>query len=316
MNVDLLSDEAQAQLERWSKKSRALFAELLEDAGSDLQRELLQRAVAAGHTPKEVHAFADELRGMDDDDVFGACTLNENAPQDYTVAQLLRAEADPLYAFELNGHQLDPGEEDEPPPPGPTPPAPEERVHTVALDPISSGLSRKKKEPAAFDAESSDGRGRKMDWQDLGRSPAPPAPPRPVSGSAPAVAPAGAKYIEDLATEATRALGVTWREYELDLPGTLTLEDALAQAAGPVGRGIPVPVAIGPAPGASRRFVLLLQLSTSGKSRAWQLYDPFSSELAWAHEGDLLARVELPFAAKIHRRLTRIAIPTSRSASF
>lgn len=313
MNVDLLSDEAQAQLERWSKRSQALFAELLEDAGSDLQRELLQRAVAAGHTPKEVHAFADELRGLADEDVFGACTLDERAPQDYTVAQLLRAEADPLYAFELNGHPLDPGEEDEPPP-APTPPAPEERTRTVALDPVSAGVARKKK-PAAFDAESSDGRGRKLDWQDLGRSPAPPAPPRPASGSAPAVAPAGAKYVEDLANEATRALGVTWREHELDLPGSLTLEDALARVAGPVGRGIPVPCAVGPAPGASRRFVLLLQLNTSGKSRAWQLYDPFSSELVWANEGDLLARTELPFANKLNRRLTRIALPSSRGAS-
>ena len=57
--------------------------------------------------------------------------------------------------------------------------------------------------------------------------------------------------------------------------------------------------------------MVLLQLSVSGKSRAWQLYDPFTAELVWANEGDLLARAELPFANKVNRRLTRIVLPLS-----
>jgi hypothetical protein len=59
---------------------------------------------------------------------------------------------------------------------------------------------------------------------------------------------------------------------------------------------------------------MLLQTSSSGKSRAWQLYDPFSQELVWANEGDLLARTELPFANKTNRRITRIALPMLNSA--
>ena len=43
--------------------------------------------------------------------------------------------------------------------------------------------------------------------------------------------------------------------------------------------------------------------------RAWQIYDPFSGELYWVNEGDLLQRTELPFSIKTNRRITRIALP-------
>ena len=108
---DMLSNEVREHLERWPAKERALFLELLEDAPSELQREFLQRTVAAGHSPPEVHAFADALRSMSDAEAFVACTLEADAPDGYTVVQLLRAEADPLYAFELKGGELSPNEE-------------------------------------------------------------------------------------------------------------------------------------------------------------------------------------------------------------
>ena len=100
------------------------------------------------------------------------------------------------------------------------------------------------------------------------------------------------------------------------MPGGLTMAEALASAAGALSRGIPVPCAVGQHPGDHRRFIVLMQLNTSGKSRAWQLYDPFSSELLWANEGDLLAKAELPFANKMNRRLTRIVLPQSLRSTF
>jgi len=76
-----------------------------------------------------------------------------------------------------------------------------------------------------------------------------------------------------------------------------------------------VPLGIGPAPGQTRRLVLALQLNASGKSRAWELYDPLSGELVWANEKDFLARTELPFANKANRRLTRVALPSSHRSA-
>lgn len=304
-----VSDEAQEQLEHWSAKARRLFDELLEDAGSDLQREFLQRAVAAAHTPAEVHAFADEIRAMSDDEVYEGCTLEDAAPEDYTVAQLLRAEADPLFAFELKGGTIEPNEDEEGDVSAP-PPAPKAatKFELGGGDALAAGLAGKKK--AGFEAESADARVKAMDWGELGGAPPPPSQvhqsPAPTQG----------KLLEDLLAEATRGLQVAWREHDVDTPGGMALAEALASAAGALTRGIPVPCVIGPNAGQHRRFVLLLQASTSGKTRAWQLYDPLSQELVWANEGDLLQKAELPFANKVNRRLTRIVLPQSLRAAF
>jgi hypothetical protein len=303
-----ISDEAREQLERWSSQARRLFIELLEDAGSELQRELLQRAVAAAHTPAEVHAFADEIRGLSDEELYEACTLEDSAPEDYTVAQLLRAEADPLFAFELKGGTLEPREDET----RELALAPDTNVKPgfdlPAHDALAQGLAGKKKN--TFEAESADARAKVMDWDALGG-----APPAPSQSHARA-APASGKLLEDLLVEATRGLSVAWREYDVDTQGGLSLADAIASAAGALARGLPVPCAIGPAPGQHRRFIVMLQTSTSGKTRAWQLYDPVTQELVWANEGDLLARTELPFANKVNRRLTRIVLPQSLKVAF
>ncbi len=307
-----VSEETQAQLDAWPKKARALFFELLEDAGSELQQELLARAVAAGHSPAEVHAFADELRGLADDEAYEACTLHEAAPEDYTVAQLLRAEADPLFAFELKGGTLDPNEAADtgglftPPPPRHA--EARDLDEAPPLDPLTAALARKKSSES-FEAESEGARAQAWDWNALGGSaPPPPSRSQPV--------PSGPRLLEGLLGEATRALGVGWKEHDVDVAGGLSLGEALASAAGALTRGIPVPCAVGPRAGEHRRFILLLQLSTSGRNRAWQLYDPFSRELVWANEGDLLSKAELPFANKANRRLTRIVLPQSFRAAF
>ncbi|HVE87741.1 MAG TPA: hypothetical protein VND93_33015, partial [Myxococcales bacterium] len=78
--------------------------ELLEDAGSELQREMLNRAVATGHSPTELHSFGDSIRGISDQQLFRLCTPPEDMPA-RTPEQMeirLRAEADPILAFRLN----------------------------------------------------------------------------------------------------------------------------------------------------------------------------------------------------------------------
>ncbi len=285
------SDEAKDQLEKWSPKAKKTLDELLEDAGSDLQRELLARAIAAGHTPAEVHAFADEIRALPDDTAFQACTLDDAAPNDFTVSQLLTAESDPLFAFELKGGHLDPAEDDGEAP-APEPPD--------AQGPAKKGAA------ATFDSHQHlPHASAAREW---GATPS--APPKAPPGGA------AHRLLEDLVNEATRAFSVSWREHELDVDGGLSLDEALPVALKAVIAGTPVPCAIGPKAGDSRRLILLLQVSTTGKTRAWQLYDPLSSELLWANEGDLLARTELPFANKAMRRLTRMVIPASRALGF
>lgn len=289
---DMLSNEVREHLERWPPRERALFVELLEDAPSELQREFLQRTVAAGHSPPEVHAFADALRSMSDAEAFVACTLEADAPDGYTVVQLLRAEADPLYAFELKGGELSPGEMESaewqvPARLATEPPPPSDPAWTLPYTP---------------------GAVRTLGLTDLGTSSGGAfIPRRTTTGSI--EAPLGSAIVADLLNEATRALGVAWREVTVDDVGGNPLEDLLGPIAEALGRGVVVPVAVGPSPGHHRRFCVCLQVATSGKARAFQLYDPFGHELVWANEGTLLSRTELPFADKANRRITRVVLP-------
>jgi hypothetical protein len=297
----LVSSEALEHLQQWPQGARQLFDELMEDAGSGLQRELLQRAVAAAHSPAEVHAFADELRGLSDEAAFSACTLGE-VPKGYSVVQLLRAEADPIFAFELNGGRLEPNDAHAQRVQG------KEEVSEVSerVDALSAGLSsRRRGKPALFDAQSPGGFGAARARR-----------PMPRVGAL--GEPRAGKELRFIAalTEATSSLDVDWREIDIDTEGGISIAEALEAAAVALSQGLPVPCLIGPSPRQHRRFVVLLQLSTSGKSRAWQLFDPMSSELVWVNEADLLAKLELPFANTMNRRLTRVVLPQSLKADF
>ncbi|MBM4779072.1 MAG: hypothetical protein GQE15_15305 [Archangiaceae bacterium] len=300
-------DEVQAVLDGWSARGRKIFQELMEDASSELQQELVQRAILAGHTTGEVHAFADELRGLSDDECFAACTLDDDAPEDYTVTQLLRAESDPLFAFELKGGTLTPNEEDD----APSAALPAQRREVmdapIARELAADPVRRAKEQRAGFNAES--GGFRSMVASKPAALAATPVAP---SGAMPAMPAAAGRLFEDLLGEATRALGVSWREVELDVPGGVPIDQALQQAAGALQRGIPIPCVIGNAQGRPLRYLLVLQTSTSGTNRAFQLYEPFSQELVWANEKDLLSRGELPFDNKSLRRLLRMALPNAR----
>lgn len=277
--------ELEAVLRRWSERGRTVFAELMEDATSALQRELVQRAVLAGHSPGEVHAFADELRGLSDDECFEACTV-ESGTAGATVALLLKAEADPLYAFQLKGGALTPNEHDDAP---------------------SMAMKILKENARAADAELVQrAKPRKAFAADSGAFRA--LPPRPVTGSRSSLQPVATRLFEELLTEATRPLGVSWREHELDTPD-LSIEQGLQQAASSIGRGVPVPAVLGNAQGKPLAFVVMLQTSSAGATRAFQLFEHGTRELVWANERDLIARGELPFENKALRRLLRIALP-------
>ncbi|MCA3014086.1 MAG: hypothetical protein INH41_17025 [Myxococcaceae bacterium] len=302
-----VADDVGAVLDGWTARGRRLFDELMEDAGSELQRELVQRAVLAGHSPGEVHAFADELRGLADDECYEACTIDDETPADYTVAQLLRAQADPLYAFELKGGTITPNEADDVPS-GALPVQRRDQLdvpidRALAADPIRQAKARRE----SFTAESAGAR---------------PAPaPRPGALGGDAVPPSGAfrvpaavagRLLEDVLGEATRALGVAWRELELDVPGGVSMEAGLQQVAQALQRGLPAAGVIGTAQGRALRPLVVLQVSTSGATRAFQLYEPFSQALVWANEKDLLAKGELPFDDKSLRRLLRVVVPAGR----
>lgn len=71
---------------------------------------------------------------------------------------------------------------------------------------------------------------------------------------------------------------------------------------------------LGSTPGERGRDALILQVSQTGRTRAFQLHDPSAEQTVWVNERDLLGRVELPFGAKFWRRITAISLPETSGA--
>ena len=274
--------ELEELLDGWTVQERRIFFEVLEDAATELQRELIQRAAAARHTAAEIHAFADEIRGMTDGEIFDACTPDSSAT--VTVAQRLRAQVDPLYALEVNGRKLSPRFEDDPGPAyatGTNRPRPQLfRTPPALTMPV----------PSAFEPSS----------RELGSSRGDPPTPRATTSGR-----------ESRFSEAVRGLGVQLREYRVDEAGALTLEKGLELAARALAAGTPVVATLGRKAGELTRCVLMLQEKPVGSTRAFQLHDPFTGETVWANERDLLGRSELPFSAKMYRRITALTLPAA-----
>ncbi|MBX5481805.1 MAG: hypothetical protein IRZ16_08175 [Myxococcaceae bacterium] len=301
-----MTSEVEALLEEWRPSDRKLLGELLEDARTELQREMIHRVVVARHACAEVHAFADTIRALDDEALYQQCTIDPRRT-DVPVTARFRAEADPLYAMELNGHLLPPSDDDPGPVYGVVPRArPAFRAPPALLLPPEPPRVGAPPKPS-FDSESSSARARPLATHlELGASGEDVPSVRRSPTARASGADAGAN-VEAL-NEALRGLGLSFRDHEVDTR-ELPLEHALELAAQALQNGIPVPVTLGREKGDRGRQVLMLQVTPPGRTRAFQLHDPFAHETVWAHEKDLLSRAELPFDHKQWRRITAIALP-------
>lgn len=265
----------------WSAADRQRLEELLEDARSQLQRDLILRAVDAGHGVRPVHGFADTIRPMEDPALYTACCgLTASHGAGARLEVLLRAQMDPIFALALRQGRA------------------WEARRTPGMGLVAPVLPPAK---ATVKQEPGESPGRRA-GPEARRTP--PAQVVDLGGRTP-----GPGFAEDLFNAAAEFAGVRFRERPID-DAALTLAQAVAGAAQALARGLLVPVVLGSRPGDHRRYALMLQLHVSGRTRAFQLHDPFAQEVVWVNEADLLAGKELPFSDKVLRRLTAIALPT------
>lgn len=103
--TDPLHHEIERVTSGWAQPARDTWTQLLAGAASELQGELLRRALVAKHSLTELEDFAEDIRRLPDEVLYGACSLRSEVQSAtrLTVKQRLRAEADPLIAFELSG---------------------------------------------------------------------------------------------------------------------------------------------------------------------------------------------------------------------
>jgi hypothetical protein len=282
---DAVRRAGERAFEALTAEDRSLYLELLEDAATDVQQEMLRRGLARGHTLRELHAFADAIRGMDDAGVYAACVLQRQLAHAHSLEERLRAEGDPVLSFALNGRPMRTPLRAAAPavklPPG--------LVVDRRVDPV--------RRPEPFEEDALEARAR-PDPNALGDSPDLPSATHPKLG-------------EDLFNHVGRGFDVTYVEQNVD-DGKLPLERALNGALEALLLGTPVPVILGPGVGEHRKFGLLLQVETSGGQRTFQLYEPSAQEAVWIHEADLIARAELPLSDKALRRITAIVLPKNR----
>lgn len=277
---DAVGAQARSQVDAWPVAAQQLFAELWEDAPSELQRELLSRAVAHGHSIAEVHAFADALRPLNDAQAFDRCTTKARHRTGRPLSEMLLSESDPVRAFVLNGGEISPGGPAGPrdiPPPPTVAPKPKNRP---TFDEREEGGAKK---THAFLAS------------ELGKSP---------SEVSRIKAP-----VHDLLTDALKRFYVTYREEMMTGATPASFDSIAAKLATAVSDGIPVAAALGSSEGEERRLVLFLQVQMSGDVRAYELLDVISQEVVWVNEKDLTTGLENHFSDKRNGRVLRFILP-------
>lgn len=266
---------ARAKMNAWKKAERVEFLTQFRKTSSGLQREFLLRSLAAEHSPGEMNAFARRIRLMTDRALAIACTASEAAHNGTkrSFEQLLRAEADPLYAFILNGQSLEAIQHDD-------------DIHQPSVITAQSAPFQ------VFGAQRS---------YDLGSD----EPPR-TSRITRAV-----NGFEEKFCQAVRALGYQYRLETVGESG-LSVDEAVDALVKAVSAGQPVPAMLGNLTGAAKRRVLFIQSWDADRGTALEMHDPHTGETVWVNDADLRGEKELPLSNKALRRLLEVALPSKR----
>jgi hypothetical protein len=261
----------------FSVADRQRYTELLEDASTPLQREMIRRAFTAGHSAAQLHAFADAVRGFSDAEVYARCTFQPNASKPTEMHTLLKAQSDPLTAFRLNGGILTPSS-----------------MELPALETKQARPAVHKARTPGFQADS------KEATPHTKRTLHPAAPKRVNDHS----------LFEHALAGVSTALGVSWSELLADSKAARlrALDAAHASLEG----GLVVALALRPVKGDGLTFALALQSNVSHSTRAFEILNVANSQSAWVNQGDLVNGNELPFEDKRFRMLCRVGLPRRR----
>ncbi|MEI7743935.1 MAG: hypothetical protein WCK58_09330 [Chloroflexota bacterium] len=215
----------------------AAFRALLAGAGSDAERAFILKALATGHAIGEVTTFATTIRGMTDawliqnlnvlqitstTDTAGGTGIiqqfgNSCGP---TSVQVLRAEADPIYALSLNSA-------------GPVGQASPTAVTNPTTIPNTAAAGE---QGAILDAHVADG-----------------------TGNAPLnrATPGGGAWVETDMNARRQATGVEYTRR--DIGSDLSVDQALAILTISTGMGIDVPIIVGSRPGEFAHYVVVIR---------------------------------------------------------
>lgn len=262
-----------------------IFRDLLDAAGSDMERAFLCKALAAARTTADITTFADTIRGMSDNwllrnlnviDFDESDGVEQGIIQQFgnscgpTSVQVIRASADPIYALELRSA-------------GPIEQASQTGVSAPDTVPNDMLANEQK---AILDSHAAAGTG---------------------NAATDRANPTGGAWVESDMNALAAATGVT---YQTKIVGTdIPLNDAIDVLKNALNAGIHVPLVVGGSVGDTAHYVMAMAISGD----RIQIHDVWSGDTVWRTEQEFKdSDLHLP---SLHTMLTAIDEPTTIPAA-
>ena len=241
---------ADARLAALAPEDRKKFDAVVKDAGSDTEREYLQKGLACNYPVAEIEAFAKKIKGKDakwmqDNLAMTGSSSGKGIKQQWshscnaTTVQAIRGELDPMYALKLHEENADITDADDTD--GAKKNAKLAAEQKAMLESNYGGVATGSKGTAA---------NREKEAAKAGRG----------------------RWADDLMTNMKDVTGLTYSQKKLD--DSYKVSDALTAIDKALAKGQPVPIVIGNGPNKFTHYVLVTFMD-EGPPKEYTVHDPY-----------------------------------------
>jgi peptidoglycan hydrolase-like protein with peptidoglycan-binding domain len=252
---------AKAKFDQLSDADKTKFVELLQEAGSEAERQYLYKALAAGHPIAAIDTFATRIRGQDaqwlqDHLRLTGSTTGTGIQQQWshscnaTTVQAVQGELDPIYALQVHDDNPNFGQVDD-----------SDATH---FNPNLAEQQRSMLESTYTGTKFGSHSG--------------------VAANRGNAAGGSGRWADDLLNSLSASTGM---QYTPQIIGTdITLDQAITRIDSALTQGIPVPIVIGNGPNQFTHYVLMTSKS-DGPPKTYTIHDPWSAQTLTKTEDEL-----------------------------
>jgi outer membrane protein OmpA-like peptidoglycan-associated protein len=252
------AERARTLYDQLSPDDQAWFRVLLDQAGSDDERQYLYKALAAGHSIDEIDEFANRIRGQDAEWLQNNLRLTGNSEGrgiqqqwshscNATTVQAVMGEMDPIYALQIHDENPNFGEVND--------------ADATDRNPNLAEDQREMLESAYTGTKFGAHSGVAADRGD------------PASGQG--------RWADDLLNDRSDTTGLHYTPQLV--PEDLDIEEAIDHINTAVDQGMPVPIVIGNGPQQYTHYVLV----TGRSGNEYTIHDPWTGDTVTRSEDDL-----------------------------
>lgn len=241
----------------------AKFSALVDQAQSPLERAFVFKALAAGYPVAELEPFAAQIRGWDRAKLLSTLNLADPIVEDGAqtgLKQQFRASCVPTTGQALRG-EVDP-------------------VYALAVRTGNTDVHRADEaDPYALNKPLADEQAKVL--TDAGGAP---SPRSSWYGSGTPWA-----RLDEVYNRVAAQTGFVYASVQFDEHPELTLDAALDELAGQLGRGIPTPLLVGVAGAPKCHAMIALEAQGTGGDQRFLIHDPWEGTTLWVTRAELVA---------------------------